>query len=197
MSGRRKELMDIREVLLHLRAGASDSRIQRELAVDRRTVKKYRVWAVAQGLLEGPLPEFGELQRLVNATLNASLPPQNVSSVAAYGEVVRQLRQEGVEVAALWERLKERGFRGSYAAVWRFVQRLWRLVNESAEMARTAPAGRPASFGADALKENLTMLMVALNKAKPPTAKGIYIKKLTLSTTMGPGVVVDATSLPV
>jgi hypothetical protein len=34
MSGRRKELMDIREVLLHLRAGASDSRIQRELAID-------------------------------------------------------------------------------------------------------------------------------------------------------------------
>jgi leucyl-tRNA synthetase len=33
----------------------------------------------------------------------------------------------------------------------RFVQRLWRLVNESAEIARSAPAGRPASFGADAL----------------------------------------------
>jgi leucyl-tRNA synthetase len=33
----------------------------------------------------------------------------------------------------------------------RFVQRLWRLVNESAEIARTAPAGRPASFGPDAL----------------------------------------------
>ena len=33
----------------------------------------------------------------------------------------------------------------------RFVQRLWRLVNESAEIARTAPADRPASFGADAL----------------------------------------------
>ena len=33
----------------------------------------------------------------------------------------------------------------------RFVQRLWRLVNESAEIAKTAPADRPASFGADAL----------------------------------------------
>jgi large subunit ribosomal protein L1 len=52
-----------------------------------------------------------------------------------------------------------------------------------------------ASFGADALKENLAALMVALHKAKPATAKGIYIKKLTLSTTMGPGVVVDASSL--
>lgn len=54
-----------------------------------------------------------------------------------------------------------------------------------------------ASFGADALKENLTALMVALNKAKPSTSKGIYIKKLTLSTTMGPGIVVDASTLPV
>jgi transposase len=116
--------MDIREVLLHLRAGASDSRIQRELAIDRRTVKKYRVWAEAQGLLAGSLPTFDELQRLVKRTLNAPLPPQNVSSVTAYAELVRQLRQEGVEVAALWQRLQERGFRGSYAAVWRFVQRL-------------------------------------------------------------------------
>ena len=33
----------------------------------------------------------------------------------------------------------------------RFVQRLWRLVNESAEMAKAAPAARPAAFGADAL----------------------------------------------
>jgi large subunit ribosomal protein L1 len=52
-----------------------------------------------------------------------------------------------------------------------------------------------ASFGADALKENLVALMAALHKAKPATAKGVYIKKLTLSTTMGPGVVVDASSL--
>jgi large subunit ribosomal protein L1 len=54
-----------------------------------------------------------------------------------------------------------------------------------------------ASFQADALKENLTALLAALNKAKPATAKGVYIKKLTLSTTMGPGITVDAATLPV
>jgi large subunit ribosomal protein L1 len=53
-----------------------------------------------------------------------------------------------------------------------------------------------ASFGADALKENLAALLVAVNRAKPPTAKGIYLKKLTLSTTMGPGVRVDTGTLP-
>jgi large subunit ribosomal protein L1 len=57
------------------------------------------------------------------------------------------------------------------------------------------PIGK-ASFGADALKENLLALMTALSKSKPATSKGVFIKKLTLSTTMGPGVAVDASSLP-
>ena len=54
-----------------------------------------------------------------------------------------------------------------------------------------------ASFQPEALKENLEALLAALNKAKPATAKGIFIKKLTLSTTMGPGIAVDAGTLPV
>jgi large subunit ribosomal protein L1 len=54
-----------------------------------------------------------------------------------------------------------------------------------------------ASFTADALKENLVALMGALAKAKPATAKGIFLKKITLSTTMGPGIQVDASSLGV
>ncbi len=54
-----------------------------------------------------------------------------------------------------------------------------------------------ASFGADALKENLTALLAAVNKSKPSTSKGVYLKKLTLSTTMGPGVRVDTATLPV
>ncbi len=53
-----------------------------------------------------------------------------------------------------------------------------------------------ASFEPGALKENLAALLAAVNKAKPPTAKGIFIKKLTLSTTMGPGIGVEQSSLP-
>ena len=53
-----------------------------------------------------------------------------------------------------------------------------------------------ASFGADALKENLTALLAAVNKSKPSTSKGVYLRKLTLSTTMGPGVRVDTSTLP-
>jgi large subunit ribosomal protein L1 len=54
-----------------------------------------------------------------------------------------------------------------------------------------------ASFAPDALKENLVALMGALAKAKPATAKGIFLKKITLSTTMGPGIQVDVSTLGV
>ena len=53
------------------------------------------------------------------------------------------------------------------------------------------------SFEPEALKENLDVLLADLNKAKPSTAKGIYLKKITVSTTMGPGVVVDQSSLSI
>jgi len=51
------------------------------------------------------------------------------------------------------------------------------------------------SFEVDALIENLQSLLADLNKAKPSSAKGIYLKKVSLSTTMGPGIVVDQSSL--
>ncbi len=51
-------------------------------------------------------------------------------------------------------------------------------------------------FEADKIKENLVAVMRDVRKAKPATSKGVYIKKMTLSTTMGPGVRVDVGSLP-
>lgn len=53
------------------------------------------------------------------------------------------------------------------------------------------------SFDANAIKENLEALLNDLKKAKPSTSKGIYMKKITLSTTMGPGVAIDQVSLTV
>jgi large subunit ribosomal protein L1 len=52
-----------------------------------------------------------------------------------------------------------------------------------------------ASFSADALKQNLLALIDALNKAKPSGAKGVYLRKLAVSSTMGPGVRIDIASL--
>lgn len=50
-------------------------------------------------------------------------------------------------------------------------------------------------FDSDKLKENLESLLIALKKAKPATSKGVYIKKVSLSTTMGAGVAIDQSSL--
>jgi len=52
-----------------------------------------------------------------------------------------------------------------------------------------------ASFGEDALKENLLALVDALNRAKPAASKGVYLKKMALSSTMGVGVRVDQGTL--
>ena len=52
-----------------------------------------------------------------------------------------------------------------------------------------------ASFEVDQLRENLQALLADLNKAKPSSAKGIYLQKITVSSTMGPGIPVDQATL--
>jgi transposase len=116
--------MDIREILLHIRAGSSNRRIERDTQIDRRTIKSYKDWAQGQGLLEGSLPPLEELQILADQTMPKQTPPQNVSSVAPYRALVEQLVKENVEIAAIKCRLEERGYTGSYQAVYRFVRKL-------------------------------------------------------------------------
>ena len=53
------------------------------------------------------------------------------------------------------------------------------------------------SFDSDSLIENLHTLLTDLVKIKPSSAKGTYLKKLSLSTTMGPGLLIDQTSLSI
>ena len=59
-----------------------------------------------------------------------------------------------------------------------------------------APIGK-LSFEVSALRENLEALLADLLKAKPASAKGVYMKKITVSSTMGPGIAVDKSSLPI
>ncbi|MES9839828.1 MAG: 50S ribosomal protein L1 [Candidatus Thiodiazotropha endolucinida] len=54
-----------------------------------------------------------------------------------------------------------------------------------------------ADFEPQKLKENLESLLAALVKAKPSSAKGVYLKKVTVSTTMGPGLTLDQATLAV
>ncbi len=116
--------MDIREIIVRLRAGESDRQISRDMGIDRRTVKVYRQWAEQEELLKGELLGVELLQGLLEKTMSQKRPPQNVSSVEPYREVVEKLVAEKVEAAAIWERLKERNYKGSYSAVYRFVKQV-------------------------------------------------------------------------
>jgi len=59
-----------------------------------------------------------------------------------------------------------------------------------------APVGKK-SFGEDSLAENVRTIVTALVRAKPAAAKGTYLRSITLSTTMGPGVRIDPASIEV
>ena len=124
MTNRRTKLMDVREIIHRLRSGNSKRQIARDLQVNWRTVKKYASWAKAEDLLTGELPPPEELQKRFAAAFPKTSPPQNQSSVAAYQEHVIQLRKEGVEIAAILQRLQERGYEGSYSSLHRFVRKL-------------------------------------------------------------------------
>ncbi len=56
------------------------------------------------------------------------------------------------------------------------------------------PIGK-VSFTVDALKQNLEALITDLNKAKPSAAKGVYLRKITVSSTMGPGLEIDKSTV--
>jgi large subunit ribosomal protein L1 len=58
------------------------------------------------------------------------------------------------------------------------------------------PLGR-ADFESEKLRENLEALLGNLMKAKPSTSKGVYMRKVTVSTTMGPGLTVDHQALSI
>lgn len=132
--------MDVRELIRRLRAGHSKRQIARDLQVNWRTVKKYAVWAEQENLLSGSLPPLEALQERFAAAFPNTPPPQNKSSVAAYEAQIIQLRKEGVEIAAIWHRLQERGYTGSYAAVYRFVRKLEPLTPEVTVRVERKPA---------------------------------------------------------
>ena len=69
-------------------------------------------------------------------------------------------------------------------------------VEYRAEKAGIIHAGvGKASFDPDALRENILAFVDAIQKAKPTGAKGTYLKRVSLSSTMGPGITVDVSSL--
>ena len=149
MPNRRVTIMDLRMLLLHLRDTSSDRAVARDTGLHRQTVSRYRLWATAHGLLTDPLPSLEQLQATLAATLPPAAPPQNRSSVAPYRDQVLTLRAQGVEVAALYQRLREQGYAGSYAAVYRFVRSLEPRTPDATVRVERAPGEEAqVDFGA-------------------------------------------------
>lgn len=140
MAHRRIALMEIHELIRLARAGESTSTIARVMGLNRRTVIRYRRWAAEQGLLTGAALDAGKLQPLIATTLPAPLPPQQTSTVAAYREEISQMRERGMEIAAIRSRLEERhGGSISYGAVYRLVQHLEPKTAEAMVRIEVAP----------------------------------------------------------
>jgi transposase len=119
--------MDIRTVVRYLQAASSVSATGRATGLNRRTIMRYRRWAQQQGLLDPqrPLPSLEELHELLAQTLPPPLPPpQTISSVEPYRELVCTLSQQQVAGTAILQRLRERGYRGGLSSVYRFLHQL-------------------------------------------------------------------------
>lgn len=118
---RRLKYMDIREILRRLREKHSDRQIARDLQINRRTIQRYREWASAENLLTGPLPDHETLLARLPAE---QTPPQNHSSAEAHRAQIETWLKEHVRVSAIYERLKERGYAGSYSSVLRLTRQI-------------------------------------------------------------------------
>ena len=116
--------MDIRELLRHIQSTPSDRAVQRATGAHRQTVQRYRAWAAEHSLLRGPLPPIEDLQHLLDTTVIPSPPPQTVSSIEPYRDLVTQLHADGVEGTAILQRLGEAGYHGSLSALYRFLHQL-------------------------------------------------------------------------
>lgn len=120
----RLHMNHLRDLIRRLRAGESERRIAQDMNISRPTVHKYHELAKEQGYLEkgAETPDDETLRKVLGP---GPQPPKIISSLEDYGDVVKKLRKEEVEMAAIWQRLRDNyGYTGSYSSVRRYVARL-------------------------------------------------------------------------
>ena len=145
MAGRRLMTLDVREIVRRLKIGQTDRAIRRDLGVARKTIAKYRALAQRQGLLDGPLPDPGDLDRLLGQMVPEAPAASQSFKAAAYHPVIVKLLDDQVEMMTIYTRLREdHGFDGSYSALRRYVEHLKRTTPAAAFVRLETPAGQEA-----------------------------------------------------
>jgi transposase len=124
MAGRRLMTVDVRELLRRLQLGQAHRAISRDLGIARKTVARYHEICRERGWLEGALPETHELNRVLNSLSDGTSLPPPIYKAEPYREAVIKLREKGVEMRAIFQRLQSDGYTGSYSSLYRFVRHL-------------------------------------------------------------------------
>jgi transposase len=127
-----KDIIYHAEPDLRLRSGESERQISRDLGISRPTVHKYKLMAEMQGFLD-PGKELPGIDQLEAVLGPAPRPPSKPSTLEPYREIVETMLDRGVEMTALWQRLRDNyGYAGGYSSVRRFVRRLKPTTGEGA-----------------------------------------------------------------
>ncbi len=175
----------------------SDQVVRGSTAMPNGTGKQVRVAVFAQGAAAEAAQEAGAelvgMDDLADQVKNGEL---NFDTVIAAPDAMRVVGQLG-------KILGPRGLMPNpkVGTVTPDVAEAVRKVKAGQIQYRTDKAGiihcsiGQVGFEVDALLQNLEALIADLNKAKPSAAKGVYLGKITVSSTMGPGVSIDKTSL--
>ena len=127
------------EIIYRLRAGESERSISRDLDISRPTVHKYRLKALLEGYLD-TLKELPGREELAKSLGPTPQPPKAPSTVEGYREAVEKYLKQGLEMTAIFQRLREDyGYQGSYSSVRRFVHHLQPEEKEAYVRVHTEP----------------------------------------------------------
>jgi transposase len=114
----------IQDIIRRLQMGESERRISRDMKISRVTVRKYHKIMKETGSLESPGVQTSgdELREALGPGVQA---PRQISTVEPYRETILNWLKQGVEMTAIWLRLRENyGYKGGYSSIRRFVHRL-------------------------------------------------------------------------
>ena len=138
----------LRDLIHRLRLGQSERQIAKDLQLSRQTISKYRALARAAGHLD-PSTALPEVAELAAALGPPPALPRTPSTVQPYQAMVEALLAQDVEMMTIFDRLKERGYPGSYSAVRRFVHQLQPVTAQAVVRVHTAPGEEAqVDFGA-------------------------------------------------